>query len=160
MKKFSIIALILFAFSGCGKLDVYISPETVNRVVAQSVTTNEVKDVKDAMSNLSKEEATILYKQYSGLAEFLENTNKLNNTLEVESVADGFQTTYKFQITDKKWLDFVEKWFDSRGWGTKVIVDKVEDETKEISRFQIIADFRILAEGAKSHLETKDGVSK
>lgn len=157
MKKFSIIALIFLAFAGgCGKLELKLHTQAI---VMQSVVNNEVKDFKNAMSNLSKEEATILYKQYSGLAEFLENTDKLNNTLEVESVVDGFQTTYKYKITDKKYLDFAEAWFANRGWSTKVIVDTVEDEKKEISRSQVITDLRILAEAAKLHLEEKD-VSK
>ena len=62
-------------------------------------------------------------------------------------------------MRNKKYLDFAESWFANRGWDTKVIVDIVEDEKKEISRSQVITDLRILAVAAKLHLEEKD-VSK
>ena len=144
----------LLLFSGCADIT-----KQVNTVIVQSVNDKEAKDIANAMSELSDADVKILYKQYTGIAEFVDNTNYVKNTKTIDNIIGVFPGIYNFSTSNEKWLNFIEKWLDSRNYSNKTIVESVSDETKEISKKQVIADFRILAEGAKLRLE-QTGVNR
>lgn len=143
----------LLLFSGCSDIQ-----STMNKIVVKSVQNKEAEDIASAMSELSDSDVTILYKQYIGVAEFMKNTDYVKSTQKLDEVFGTFPGIYKFSTDNKKWLDFIEKWFDSHNYSTnKLVVESVSDETKEISKKQVIADFQILAEGAKLRLDQING---
>jgi len=145
----------LLLFSGCADIT-----NKANMVINQAVSNREAQDVANAMSELSDKDVTILYKQYSGISEFLENTNYINNTTSIDNTVNKFIEIYNLDIKNNKWELFINNFLTSKHYDdAKKIVENVSDETKEISKRQIIADFRILAEGAKLRLEQK-GVNR
>lgn len=152
-KKLKYTLPFFLLFSGCAEIT-----NQVNNVVVKSVANKEAEEVASAMSELSDNDVLVLYKQYVGVAEFMENTNYVKNTKKLDDVFGTFPGVYNFSTSNEKWLSFVEKWFDKRGYAqNKSVVESVSDETKEISKKQVIADFRILAEGAKLRLDQKSG---
>lgn len=163
MKTHPYFLLPLFLImAGCGlEVKGFKVSSTLNQVVSQSVTNNEVKDIAEAMSDISNNDALVIYKQFAGLAEFIENTKQMDSTAKVDKTIGMFQGIYSLKSSNEKWLNFIEGWLKNKGYDdVKLIVDDVKDEKKEISRKQIVADFRILAEGAKLKLEQGNAVSK
>lgn len=139
--------------SGCADIQT-----TMNNIVVKSVQNKEAEEIASAMSELSDTDVTVLYKQYIGVCEFMKNTNYIKSTQKLDEVFGTFPGIYNFSTDNKKWLDFIEKWFDSRNYSTnKLVVESVSDEKKEISKKQVIADFQILAEGAKLRLDQING---
>jgi hypothetical protein len=142
----TIICLVVLS-SGCIK----IKSTPVPVVAVQG--TSEAQTIANAMKDVSQEDCILMYKQFSGLVAYLENTQKIDNTIKMERVLDTFKTDYSY--TKKKYADYdaaVKAFLEPRGYKqAKKIVDTVEDgqESKQISRSTVINDIKVLAEAAK-----------
>ena len=151
--------LLLLVITGCnleiGGLKVQMK-DKANQMVATSVTNSEIQSAVTAMSGLTKDEVTVVYKRYAGLAEFIENTNKFTNTREIDTTIKQYNTIY-LKTGNEMWLSYMDMWVKEKGMNkSKDIVSVVSDETKEISRSELVTNFRILAEAAKLKLDQMD----
>lgn len=163
MKK-TIVGFLLCCFLiGCTPNIKWETSIDTNRVVATTEDYN--KDVAASMNDMSKEDVTLVYKQFSGLSNYMSNAGKkVDSTLKLFSLIDGFQEDYNYvRGKNVAFADALEKYLKEKGYeDPKNIVLKanLKDETKEIAREKIISDMQNLANAAKVSLELRNGNSK
>lgn len=122
----------------------------------------DAQTLAKAMEEVSENDLEIIYKQFSGLAQCLENCpNCLKDTLQVEEVIGRFQEDYGYSAGEYEdfadaFIELMEENGFKQGEESRNIVDKVKDSDKEVSRSDFIEVLQIVADGAKLALENKD----
>lgn len=146
------ILIITSLCSGCDSIKI---KQDTQQVVAITSYSEDAKTIADSMKNISKDDAELMYMQFSGLAQYMSHTKKIKTTAELNKIFGSFQQDYGYSREKyKAYSDAVEAFFLKNGYQeTKNIVDNVADSTKEISRSQVIEDMKILGDAAKLALE-------
>jgi len=115
-----------------------------------------VQTLVDSMKDVPKEEAEKLYTVFSGLALYVEQTEKVTTTLRVEQLISEIEKDFGY---DKgKYSDFstaVKKFLTDKGWkSAKTIVKEVstnaDEAAKQVTRDSVVADIRVISEAAKT----------
>ncbi len=153
MKKVLLVPFLLVGLTGCGLK--YVGPaNTVDKPVQ---TTSNV--IVDSMSSVSKADADVLYKVFSGMALYVEQTKKVDNTLRMFTLVDAVEKDFGYKKGTPeyvKYTDAVEKMLTDKGYKkAKKIVDNVTDELKEVTRVDVVNDLKYLAEAARIVRESK-----
>lgn len=91
---------------------------------------------------VSSEDAYLLYKTWSGMTDYVWNTNKVKNTGEVIDALRAIQDEYKYvrgkyPESQKAIIGIMKKYEDSY-----IFVDEVKDGGKEITKKQFIDDMK------------------
>lgn len=118
-----------------------------------------VASIAQSMKDVKKEDCLIMYKQFSGLSEYLKNAGKnVDSTPKVWALISGFQSQYNWKReTYKEYTDSVEKFLlDKEYKKPKKLVSLVSDKNTEIEKSQVIKDMQILADAARLALESKN----
>ena len=163
MKKTIVGFFLCCSLIGCTPNIKWDTSTATNKIVVATEDYN--KYVVASMADMSKEDVTLVYKQFSGLSNYMVNAGKkVDNTLKLFSLIDGFQEDYNY-VRGKNiaFADALEKYLKEKGYeDAKNIVFKIDlkDETKEIAREKIISDMQNLANAAKVSLELRNGNSK
>lgn len=169
------ITLLLLFFFGCEftKTDIVQIPlhnfENVNytakssvmggsEVVAVSAADPSTQIIVDSMKDVPKDEAGKLYTVFSGLALYVEQTEKVTTTLRVEQLIG--ETEKDFGYDKGKYTDFsaaVKKFVEDKGWKTaKVIVKDVDDAAKQVTRASVVSDLRIISDAVRVIRDKKE----
>lgn len=162
----NILILMLFFFIGC---NLNSSETSVVQVDPQ------VKIIAESMKTVKKEDCLIMYKQFSGLSEYLKNSGKnIDTTPKVWALISGFQTQYGWQReTYKEYTDSVEKYLAEKKYQIprKILSDddpsanemvnypisaEVVIEVKNLTRSELISDMQVLADSAKLALQNME----
>ncbi len=114
-----------------------------------------VQTLVDSMKDVPKEEAAKLYTVFSGLALYVEQTEKIKTNLRVEQLVG--EVNDDFGYSKGKYADFskTQKAFlVARGWqDTKNIVNEISTDTEiaktQVLRSSVVADIRVIADAAK-----------
>jgi hypothetical protein len=151
-KEWLLILASLFTLGRCdinlNRIDV--APKNDARVVGVASVDSSVQTIVDSMKDVSKEDAETCYKVFSGLALYLEQTKKVQTTLEAFTLVQTLQTDFGYTREKyKPYTDAVEKFLIDKGYKkVKKITDASASET-EVVRSTIVADIRVIAEAAK-----------
>lgn len=116
----------------------------------------QAKVVSESMSDVSKDDCEIMFKQFTGLAEYLTHSGKnITTTPQVFELIKKFQTDYGWSREKyTKYTDAVEKYLTDKNYKLpKKLVDSVSDDKVEILRSQVILDIKELGTAAKLALE-------
>lgn len=154
MYKLLLISLAVFTI-GCDNIKLDLSEKPKEEV--KSVYSEDAKRIAATMAEVTEEDKKILYKQFSGMEQYLTNCKKpdLNSTLKIEVIIKKYHEDYEFKTNKYKSYDEEFKKFMLKYKTAKAIVDVVTDSNKEVSKNEIIADMKTLADAAKLSLETK-----
>lgn len=151
MGKFLLIPLmcLTLVISGCKIPDNDDEEKVDKNKVAQ--------DIARAMKSMSREDMEIAYKQFKGLADYMEHTEKVTTTEELNGVVTRFQEDYGYTREKyRTYSDKVERFLKDEGYGdaTNIVTSKKRG-SKDLLRSDVIDDMNTLAEAAKIALETK-----
>ena len=136
MKRLFLSLVLITGLAGCN-LDLKIEPTS-------KPINPESQKIADSMSTWSKEEKEIVYKQYTGLAELVKNTNSIKSTVEVEKLFRSFNEIYNYKPKSQVITDYLV---------SKKYEDPVLLEGEKRAKF--IEDILVIADGAKIALEKK-----
>ncbi len=156
MRKTPILFFLCFSITGCGlNINMKYTPVSTSTVY---VVPEDTKAVYDGMSKMPDDVLIIVYKQFSGMSEYLKNAGqKVDNTVKVFKMIEEFQVDYTYPRGE--YVDFraAIKTYLKKYEDPKVMVKKVDlkDETKEIAREYVISDMQNLANAAKLNLESR-----
>lgn len=118
-----------------------------NVVGAESVN----QTIVDSMKSVSKDDAGKIYTIFSGLSLYIEQTKKIDSTLKMFQLVSEMELDFNYQKgVYKDFTDAVEKFLVDKNYKkAKNIVDIVNDNTKEITRSDVVNDLRTIANAAK-----------
>lgn len=135
-----LLYIIPFVIIGCTE---QITP-TANQVDPQ------IQAIVVSMADVSKEDAEKLYMVFGGLGLYIQQTEKVDTTLKVVSLVKSLEADFKYIASHKEYTDAVEKFLTDKNYKkVKKIVSVVNDDTKEFSRTQVVADVIVIAQAAK-----------
>lgn len=139
-KSLSITTLVLACccLQGCIYKDILTGLVPEKKVETVSIKTDPA--LVKALENVSAKDCDTLYKMYSGLALFLENS-KPTNAVKLTNMVDEFKTLYGYvPETAKEWNDLTEPRLEALLWkdGKPVQVDTVK--TKLIEEVKLYAN--------------------
>lgn len=151
MGKFLLIPLVCLTLlvSGCKLSDNDEDDKVDKDKVAQ--------DIAKAMKSMSREDVEIAYKQFKGLADYMEHTSKITTTAELNGVVARFQEDYGYTREKyKTYSNKIENFFNDAGYkdATNIVPSKKKGST-DLLRADVIDNMNTLAEAAKIALETK-----
>lgn len=133
-----------------------IGCEQVNNNVV--IDNESAKVIASKMTDFSSADLSLQYKQFSGLAEYVKNSNRVNNTLQVEKLVTDFGKVYNWET--KKYSDYsssVDEFLTSKNWKqVKKIVDDVKDPSIEKSRVDVVNELMTIANASRIALENKN----
>ena len=159
---FSLPLVLLFCTVGCDRIVVNAPRGNTEVVKVESVANSTIYDAMVA-DKVSKEDAEVIYKNFVGLVNYMPHSKKLDNTVKVFQLMKEFQTEYGHERgVYKSFTDAVEKYLIDAGYKQpKRIVDKLSEvtlpnlsdiQTKEVSRSQVIADMKVIADSVEKYL--------
>lgn len=119
---------------------------------------NVAKSISEKMTDFSSADLDLQYKQFSGLAEYVKNSNRVNNTLHIEKLVTDFGKVYNWET--KKYADYsksVDEFLISKDWKkTKKIVNEVKDPSTEKLRSDVVNELMTIANASKIASENKN----
>lgn len=150
MRNSLYVICFLLAFSGCDNIQIGKA-----KVEDVKVSTIEVKytpaltGVVDAAKNLSQSDKDYAFKQFSGLSEYINNSN-ISDSTKIDKLLDRMQSDYGW-VRDKnpKFTDAVSAYLKEVGFNKAVKFDSTE------SRNNTSLIFFNLAEAIKKSEESK-----
>jgi hypothetical protein len=115
------------------------------------INNNDIKIISESMSKMEKRDIEIAYKQFSGLAQYLEYTSakKVDSTPKLFKVINDFQNDYgytKGKYTE--YTDSVEQFLLKNEY-------KVPKKIDSSNLNKVIADMKVLADAAKLAMKDK-----
>jgi hypothetical protein len=170
MRRYITIALLFsFAIIGCQHhFEIKFTPTTSNNVVVIKDTSDDVTVLLNSMKNVDEATCILAYKQFNGLADYIQATKKVDNVLKLMKMIEDFQKDYGY--TREKFVtytDAVEAFLKKGGYGYPMKIVDNPDPTHtisieggstvpgEIARDKVISDMRVLANAAKLSIEQK-----
>lgn len=151
MIKYRLYLFALLFISTCG-CNIQNTPKT--EVVAIDPI---VQTIADSMSEVSKEDAALMYKQFAGLSQYMQHTKKITTIKEFNGLFIRFETDYGY--TAGKYPSYtkaVKEFLTTQGYTTSnLIVDSDTTADKQLSRTQVIKDMQTIADAAKVVMEKK-----
>lgn len=117
-------------------------------VVRDSV---DVQTISQSMSKMEKRDIEIAYKQFSGLAQYLEYTSakKVDSTLKLFKVINDFQNDYGYEKGKyTEYTDSVEQFLLKNEY-------KVPKKIDSTNLKKVITDMKVLADAAKLAMKDK-----
>jgi len=120
-----------------------------------------VQTLVDSMKDVPKEEAAKLYTAYSGLALYIEQTEKVTTTLRVEQLITETIKDFGFEKGSQPAYSTARKAFlDSRGWKkarkiVKVLSSDAKEAETQVTRDSVVADIRVISEAARMVRDAK-----
>lgn len=146
MKQLAILLLSL-ALVGC---DIKMK-DSVPDSNSQVVVTSEIKELSESMKTASEDVLLMWYKQFSGLADYMENAgSQIDNTAEMFRIFDRFKSDYGIDSSKyPKAKEALDTFFINKSY-------KVVKKITETNRSEIIADVRAAAEAMRLALEQKN----
>ena len=139
---------LLLAITGC---DLKVSNNNAVKAVPASP---EATVIADSMTDVSKEDAVIIYKQFAGLTSYLGSTKKISSTSELVAVIGRFQSDYGYTREKyRKFTDAVEVFLVKQGYKTPKSIVENSNGDKEVSRSKVIEDMKVIADGSKIAVE-------
>ena len=145
--------LFLLLLCGCSFPTIDITPSPQTKVVVDD---SAVKLIADSMKDVSKEDAIVMRKLFVGIEQYLPVGKKLDTTLKVFTLIKTVQEDYGYSKGKYVvYTDAVEKYLKDKGYAKpKKIVDG-DPKENEVARSVVVADLKVLADAARSHLESK-----
>lgn len=132
---------ILIFLAGCNS----------QQMVKTSSDNPDIQTISQSMSKMEQKDIEIAYKQFSGLAQYLEYTSakKVDSTLKLVKIIDDFQSDYGY--TRNKYPEYHEsvKEFLTKSQTTKP--QKIDSSNLN----KVIADMKVLADAAKLAMKDK-----
>jgi hypothetical protein len=124
-------------------------------VMTASAVDPAVQALVDSMKDVPKEDAAKLYTIYSGLALYIEQTEKVNKTMRVEQLI--FEVNNDFGYTTGRFPAFStaqKSFFTNKGWEdakniVSVISNDAEIAKKQTLRSAVVSEIKVLADAAK-----------
>lgn len=142
MKKIFYLVPFILIF-GCGQVSVSTTVENVDP---------QVTVIATSMKDVSVADADKIYKIFSGLALYIEQTQKIDTTTKVNRLVLEMEKDFGYDKgTYKDFSDAVKKFLTDNEGATnnvKKLVDTVIDGTKERSRSEVVKELRVIAQSA------------
>lgn len=175
MKRYITTALLFsFAIIGCDanhhfNFEVKFTPNTAKQVVViKDAGVDDTTLLCNSMKDVDEATCVLAYKQFNGLADYLQATKKVDNVLKIMRMVEDFQKDYGY--TREKFVAYtnaVESFLKKSGYSYPMKIVDTPDVTHvitidggstvpgEIARDKVISDMRILANAAKLAIEQK-----
>lgn len=171
MRRYILTAILFsFAIIGCEHhFEIKFTPKAQSNVIVVKDTINDSDVIFNSMKDVDEATCILAYKQFNGLADYLQATKKIDSVLKLMKVIEDFQKDYGY--TREKYVaytDAVEAFLKKGGYGYPMkIVDSPDSShvividnkgttvPGEIARDKVISDMRVLANAAKLAIEQK-----
>ena len=155
--KIKLLLCIFIFLAGCtnsyvikSDIDATIKSAKENGITV-IINNDDIKIISESMSKMEKRDIEIAYKQFSGLAQYLEYTSakKIDSTLKLFKVINDFQNDYGYEKGKyTEYTDSVEQFLLKNEY-------KVPKKIDSINLNKVIADMKVLADAAKLAMKDK-----